>query len=221
MVAYAFCRFANSAIPQNCRLASLGCVRLLQAILLASLPLALVSCAPPPPTFHGTVISPILPAPDVDLPDVHGKTFRLADHRGKVVVLFFGFAHCPDVCPSTLRNWKTVAKTLGDVTKQIAFVFVTVDPARDGQEALRSYLSQYDSSIIGLTGTAKEMERVFTAYGVHAERLPGEPGGGYSMTHPNSLYMIDKGGNWRLTYPYDIATEDLVSDIRWLLRESL
>lgn len=120
------------------------------------------------------------PAPDFALVDQHGDERSLADFRGQWVTLFFGFTHCPDVCPTTLANLTGALEALGDDAERISGVLVTVDPERDTPERLREYLDAFHPSLVGLTGEPGEIEEVAAAYGIHAERAredDGLPGG--------------------------------------------
>jgi protein SCO1/2 len=189
----------------------------LVTVLLSSL--LLVACGEPPPSFRGNVLdSPVL-APDFVLTDQHGESFRLSEQRGRVVVLFFGYASCPDVCPTTLGVWKRVYVELGADAEKVRFVFVTVDPERDTQERLREHLALFSPDFVGLTGTLEELESVYQAYGVYREKeaLPGSELG-YQVTHTASAYVIDPDGYWRLRHLFGTPAEDIVHDIRRLLK---
>jgi protein SCO1 len=168
-------------------------------------------------TYQGTLIDPPISATDFTLTNQNGGTFRLSDQRGKVVLIFFGYTHCTDVCPATLLNFKRVKTMLGNRAQQVEFVFVTVDPERDSPEALRKDLANYDPSFIGLTGTRPELAKVWKAYGVYQAKVDnGTPD--YSVDHTSIVYVIDPQGNWRMTYPFGMDAGKITSDLQHLLQ---
>jgi protein SCO1/2 len=169
--------------------------------------------------FRGSVLSQPVPAADFTLTDQHGQPFRLGDQRGKVVLLFFGYSSCPDVCPTTLSNWKQVHAGLEDDAQQVRFVFVTVDPARDTPERLQQHLALFSPDFIGLAGTLEELESVYRAYGVYYEKVEApESALGYLVNHTSSDYVIDTEGNWRVRHTFGTPPQDIVHDIRELLK---
>ena len=120
-------------------------------------------------TFQGSLIDPPVPAADFELTDQYGKPFRLSDQQGKIVFIFFGYTNCPDVCPVTLSDFMKIKQQLGEQAPDVKFVFITVDPERDGQEHLRKYLQRIDPDFIGLSGEHADLERVWDDYGVYQE----------------------------------------------------
>jgi protein SCO1 len=170
-------------------------------------------------TYQGTLIDPPIPATDFTLTDQSGGTFRLSDQRGKIVLIFFGYTHCTDVCPLTLSNFKRVKQTLGSQAQHVEFVFITVDPERDSPEALRQDLANFDPSFIGLTGTRPEIEKVWKAYGVYQAKVDNGSAAGYSVDHTAITYLIDPQGNWRLTYPFGMEIEKITSDLLHMIRQ--
>lgn len=189
--------------------------------LLVCLPLA--ACKPTP-SFRGNVLATpdgtsAMPAPGFTLTDQYDRLFHLSDQKGRVVILFFGYASCPDVCPTTLSVWKQVHEALGDDAHQVRFVFVTVDPERDTKERLKVHLDLFNSDFIGLTGTEAELEAVYQAYGVYREKVTlSDSALGYQVTHTSSGYVIDPDGAWRLRHPFGTPVEDIVHDIRQLVK---
>ena len=171
-------------------------------------------------TFHGSVIDPAMRAPDFTLTAHTGKPFRLADQAGEIVVLFFGYTSCPDVCPTTLATFKRTKTLLARETGRVQFIFITVDPERDTVDRVRNWVTAFDSSFIGLTGTEAELTPVWKAYGVYREKMPAESGStGYSMDHSTAVYVIDARGNLRLTFSYGETAEAMAQDIGYLLNE--
>lgn len=172
-----------------------------------------------PYQYQGSLINPPAPAADFTLSDQNGNPFRLSDQRGKVVLIFFGYTSCPDVCPVTLSEFKQVKQKLGDQSQDVRFVFITVDPERDTPERLGAYLANFDPSILGLTGDQAALDAVYKSYGVAHEKVDAGSAAGYLINHTAITYAIDKNGNWRLTYPFGIETEKLVQDVSHLVRE--
>jgi len=192
-------------------------------LLLASL--VCPACAPAQPTpspFRGTAYTePLALSKDFVLTDHDGRPFRLADHRGRTVLLFFGFVHCPDVCPVTLSTWGRVQAALGDARDRVEFVFVTVDPGRDTPESLRKHLAIFGRDFHGLTGSPAELAAVYEDYGIFQERVPiTTSAGGYVVDHSTRMLLIDAAGRLRLRYEFDADPDDIVHDIRRLLDEA-
>ena len=180
--------------------------------------LLLGACGQQPPDSRGNALETPVPAPDFALMDQHGRLFQMSEQRGQVVVLFFGYSACPDVCPTTLGAWMRVYDELGRDAQRVRFVFVTVDPERDTPELLREHLALFSPDFIGLTGTDAELDAVYKLYGVYREKveLP-DSGLGYQVTHTSSAYVIDADGNRRLRHLFGTPVEDVLHDLRQLL----
>ena len=163
-------------------------------------------------------IDPPTPAADFRLTDQHGRPFQLREQRGRAVLLFFGYTHCPDVCPTTLVTFKAVKEQLGGAASRVRFVFVTVDPERDTPERLREYVGYYDPDFVGLWGTPDQLKAVQSAYGVLAQKQP-EPGapGGYWVVHTAMTMLVDPQGNLRALYPFGTSAEEITADLRRLV----
>ena len=169
-------------------------VRILAAAALLAfpvLPLAAAAVTPPSASERAR------PA-DFTLTDQHGRPFRLSQYRGRVVVLFFGYAHCPDVCPTTLANLAHARSALGDAGRNVTVAFVTVDPQRDTPAVLRSFVALFDRSFVGLTGTPAQLAPVYRAYHV-AHRIVPAPASaaGYDVSHTSLVYFIGRDGRLR------------------------
>jgi protein SCO1/2 len=169
-------------------------------------------------SYKGTVLEPPSPAPDFVLADQNGEQFRLSEQRGNIVVLFFGFTNCPDVCPTALADAAAVRRQLGADAERVKVALITVDPERDTPERLGRYVQTFDPTFFGLSGTPAEIEAVSKAYGVSATRreLP-ESALKYTIDHSAFLYVIDQTGEWRLVFSPDAAVNDIASDIRNLV----
>jgi protein SCO1 len=135
------------------------------------------------------------------LVDQNGKTVTDADLKGRPFLVFFGFTHCPDVCPTTLFEVSEVLRQLGSDADRTRALFVTVDPERDTPDKLKDYLASFDPHLIGLTGTPEEVERVLKAYRVYYKKVPTD-GGGYTMDHTALVYLMDKQG--RFVAPFNL-----------------
>ncbi len=170
-----------------------------------------------PYTYRGSLIDPPVAAADFKLTDQHGQKFQLSDQRGHIVLMLFGYTNCPDVCPLTLANYKFIKEKLGGQADNVRFVFVTVDPERDTQERLKEYVPVFDPQIVGLTGSRAELEPVWNSYGVYQAREDAGSSANYVVDHTARTYLIDQDGNWRLTYPFEMDKEDILSDVRHLL----
>jgi protein SCO1/2 len=170
-------------------------------------------------TFRGTEM-PETPIADFTLHDQNGQPFKLSDQRGKVVLFFFGYTFCPDVCPLTLSTWKRVHDALQADAQQVKFVYVTVDPQRDTPEKLKTHLAVFNSDFIGLTGAPEVLSEVYADFGVYIEKVNiAASAAGYLMNHSTRMFVVDRNGALRLLIGHDAAVEDVGHDIRLLLNE--
>lgn len=186
-------------------------------LLLAPLAILLLSACGAP-SFRGSVLEPPVAVPDFTLTDQYGQPFRLSDQRGQVVLLFFGYTSCPDVCPTTLGTWRRVHQALGDDADRVRFVFVTVDPERDTTERLGLHVNAFNPDFVGLTGTPAELEAVYDLFGViHEKDTSSGSALGYLVNHTATTFVVDPDGRWRLRETYGTEVEDFVHDIRQLL----
>lgn len=166
--------------------------------------------------FRAGVFDPPRAAPDFTLQGSDGNELELARYRGKVVILAFGFTSCPDVCPTTLGVLAKARKELGPEGEQLQIVYVTVDPERDTPEQMRKYLTSFDPSFVGGTGSAAQLEAVRREYGIAASRI--QSGSDYVFQHSSYTYLIDREGRLRALMPYGQSPADYVHDVRLLLR---
>jgi protein SCO1/2 len=141
-----------------------------------------------------TAYDPPRPAPALRLTDGNGKPFDLASLRGRPVFVYFGYTHCPDVCPTTLADLRAAIKKAGVDAK---VVFVTIDPARDNAAAMKQYTDYYKAGYTGLTGTADEIAKTAEAWGVTYQQLPSDSASGYAMAHSTDAYLVDAEGQLR------------------------
>ncbi|WP_124553617.1 SCO family protein [Methylophilus methylotrophus] len=168
-------------------------------------------------SFIGTDLTGTQFGKPLSLTDHTGKLRSMNDFKGKVVVLFFGYTHCPDVCPTTMSDLKQTMKLLGDKADDVQVLFVTVDPERDTQEVLAQFVPGFDPRFIGLRGTVEEVAANLSEYKVYAAKV-SEPGkSGYTMDHSAGLYVFDKTGAPRIYLGYGEKPENIAHDLRLLL----
>lgn len=165
------------------------------------------------------VFDPPRMAPDFSLPSSRDNQFTLSEQRGKLLVLGFGFSHCPNVCPMTLANLAQTYKNLGALADQVQVVYMTVDPERDNPARLREYLANFNSHFIGVTGSADELSTVRQAYGVIAQKEKHKNGETYEVHHSSYIYLIDRNGLLRALVPFGKSADDITHDIKILLQE--
>ncbi len=171
------------------------------------------------PSFRGSEMPEPVAVPDFVLTDQNNQPFRLSDQQGNVVLLFFGYTQCPDVCPTTLATWRKVHEGLGQDAHQVRFVFVTVDPERDTPERLGAHVNAFNPDFIGLTGTPEALDAVYkTFYIVHEKDTSSGSAAGYLISHTATSFLLDKEGRWRLRETYGTPAEDIVHDIQQLLK---
>lgn len=160
------------------------------------------------------VFDPPRAAPDFALNGSDGSELKLSTYRGKVVLLGFGFTSCAAVCPITLGTLAQVHKKLGAQAGELQVIYITVDPERDDAARLKKYLSGFDSTFVGGTGTESQLAAVRKDYGIAAEKVAGPDG---SYTHSSFIYLIDREGRLRALMPFGHVADDYVHDIRILL----
>ena len=152
-----------------------------------------------------------------ELVDHTGKTRRLEHYRGKVVVMFFGFTHCPDVCPMTLVEFNSALQQLGEAAQRVQVLFVSVDPERDSPEVLGAYVTAFNSDFIGLTGTSDQIAEVAREFRIVYRKVEGSRPGNYSVDHSAGTYIFDQQGRIRLYAPYGQGSQAIANDIGRLL----
>ena len=195
--------------------------RLILAIASATL---LAACgrsgSPSAASFKGVDITGADYARDFSLPDVDGKLRTLADYSGKIVLVFFGFTQCPDVCPTTMLELAAVKKALGPDGDRVQGVFVTIDPERDTPEILKAYVGSFGPDFVGLRGDAEQTKAVAKHFKVFYAKVPGKTEGSYTMDHTAGSYVFDKKGKVRLFTRYGSGAEALTHDLKLLLAEA-
>ncbi len=170
-----------------------------------------------PPVMHGGVIDPPKPMPDFTLQSANGPV-RLSDFRGKVILMFFGYTSCPDICPLTLANFREALNNLGENASQVQVVYVSVDWKRDTPEKVSSYAAAFRPDFVGLTGTQDEIDAVTRDYMIHYQINEPDENGFYTVDHTATALVLDRDGNLIMTWPYGLTPSDLLDDLKVLIR---
>jgi protein SCO1/2 len=179
---------------------------------------ALAACSDSKPSFKAVDITGADYAKDFRLPDQHGQERSLQDFRGKVVVVFFGYAQCPDVCPTSMAELAQVKQELGADGDKLQGVFVTVDPERDTPEVLQAYMANFDPSFVALRGSPDALAVMAKDFKVYYKKVDGKTPTSYTMDHSAGSYVYDPQGRLRLYTRYGSGAQALLSDVRQLLK---
>lgn len=177
------------------------------------------ACSNEGPAFTGVDITGATYAQNFDLTDHNGQRRSLADFKGKVVVVFFGFTQCPDVCPTTLTELAQVKAALGADGDKLQGLFVTVDPQRDTPEIMRAYMSHFDPSFLALYADEGKLEQVAKDFKIYYKKVDGPTPTSYTLDHSAGSYVYDTAGRLRLYSRYGTSVEALTQDIQYLLAE--
>ena len=172
------------------------------------------------PAFQAIDITGAEYGRELSLTDADGRPRTLADFRGKVTVVFFGYTQCPDVCPTTLAELAEVKRSLGADADRVQGVFVTVDPERDTPEVLKAYMASFDPSFVALHGTAEQTQAAAREFKVYYAKVPGKTDSSYTMDHTAGSYVIDAEGRLRLFTRYGSGAKALADDLKLLLAEA-
>lgn len=167
--------------------------------------------------FAGAELPEAQIIPDFTLTAAEDQRVSLSDFRGQYVFVYFGYTFCPDFCPTTLAKLARVREGLADDAGRMQVIMVTVDPERDTPQALAEYVSRFDPSFVGLSGTTAEIAAAGLPFGIFYQKNEGSAATGYLVDHSTRTYLIDPDGNARIAYPHDAAVEDIVADLRWLI----
>jgi len=167
--------------------------------------------------FRGIDLTGAAYAQGFSLTDFHGQSRTLADYRGQVVMLYFGFVQCPDVCPTALARASAVMQQLGADADRVQLLFVTVDPERDTPELLREYMAAFDPRFVALTGSLDQIQATADAFRVYFKKVP--TGSSYTMDHTALTYLFDPAGRIRVALRHEQTADDYAADVRRLLAE--
>ena len=178
----------------------------------------LAGCTEAKPSFNAVDITGADYARDFSLADADGKVRTLADFKGKAVVLFFGYAQCPDVCPTTMSEMAQVKQQLGADGDKLQVVFVTVDPARDTPEVMKAYMGAFDPSFVALIPTPDQLAAVAKDFKVYFKKVDGKTPTSYSMDHSAASFVYDPQGRVRLYARYGAGVAPMVADLKTLLK---
>lgn len=187
------------------------------SILMVSLLALLAGCGPQRPQFKGTDITGVDWGKDFHLTDHTGKPRTLADFRGKVVVVFFGYTHCPDVCPTTLSEMAAVMKRLGKDAARVQVLFVTLDPARDTPELLAQYVPSFYPTFLGLFGDEAATRETARNFKVFYQKQETGSKVGYTLDHAANTFVYDPAGRLRLLFGFGSGADLISHDINELL----
>jgi protein SCO1/2 len=193
-----------------------------RTLLLASALLLLAACqkaGPERQAFKGIDLTGAEYARSLNLTDQDGRARSLADFKGKVVVVFFGYTQCPDVCPTTMAEVAEVKRALGPDGERLQGVFVTVDPERDTAALLKAYLGSFDPSFVGLRGSEEQTRAAAKEFKVFYAKVPGKTPDTYTMDHTAASFIFDTEGRVRVYVRYGAGAQPLVDDIKLLLAE--
>ncbi|MBN8490690.1 MAG: SCO family protein [Burkholderiales bacterium] len=172
------------------------------------------------PSFKAVDITGAEYARQLSLPDADGKPRTLADFKGKVTLVFFGYTQCPDVCPTTLAELAAVKRDLGKDGERLQGVFVSVDPQRDTPEILKAYMASFDPGFVALRGTPEQIKDTAKEFKVFYAQVPGKTEGSYTVDHTAGTYVFDASGKVRLFVRYGSGAEALRHDLKLLLDEN-
>lgn len=172
-----------------------------------------------PPVLHGTVIEPPKPMPDFTLQSASGPV-SLSNFHGKVVILYFGYTSCPDVCPTTLANLRRAFNELGAEAEGAQVLFVAVDWKKDTPERVASYLSAFHPAFVGLSGNEAQINAVTKDFGIFYQINPPDENGYYTVDHTATTLVLDREGRLMLTWPYGLTAEEMQADLQAVLRQT-
>ena len=180
----------------------------------------LTACSPDGPAFRGVNLTGADYARDFSLTDHHGQLRSLKDLRGKVVVVFFGFTQCPDVCPTSMQELAEVKAALGADGERLQGIFISVDPERDTLELLKAYMENFDPSFLALRPTPEQLPALAKDFKIYYKKVDGTTPTSYSMDHSAGSYLYDPQGRLRVYHRYGSGAEALTEDVRLLLGEA-
>lgn len=177
----------------------------------------LAACGKKEVSFIGSDISGTKLGQDMAMQDASGKLRTLADYKGKVAVVFFGYTQCPDVCPTSMAALAEAMELLGKDAGKVQVVMISVDPERDTPEVLSAYVQAFNPAFVGLTGTPEQLSKTAKSFKAYYAKSPGAKPDQYSMDHASSFYIIDKDGEARVLVNGSASPQDIAADIKQLL----
>jgi len=171
-----------------------------------------------PHTFHGTVIQSPEPSYDFTLTSVDGDV-SLSDFRGKIVLIYFGYTFCPDICPGTLGNVAQALRNMGTQADDVQLIMVSLDPERDTPEKLAEYMGHFHPSFTGVTGSKEKLDEVAALYGIFYQKAEGSDATGYLIDHTATLMVLDREGYLKLVFPFGVTAEEIADDLKYMIRQ--
>jgi protein SCO1 len=180
--------------------------------------MCLVACAQDKPAFKGVDITGADYAKGWELPDQHGQVRTVKEMAGKVVIVFFGYTQCPDVCPTSMQELAQVKQLLGPDGDKLQGVFITIDPERDTAELLKAYMANFDPSFIALRPTPEQLAAVAKDFKIYYKKVDGKSATSYTMDHSAGSYTFDTQGRVRLYNRYGSGAQALADDVKLLLK---
>ncbi|MES2886474.1 MAG: SCO family protein [Pseudomonadota bacterium] len=205
----------HTLISRRRALQSVGCAGLYSVGLLG-----LSACERKVVSFKSTDITGIAYAKKLNLPDAEGRARDLSDFKGKVVVVFFGYTQCPDVCPTTLAELAAVKKALGPDGERLQALFITIDPERDTPEVLKTYVTSFDPSFVALRGSVEQTQAVAKDFKIYFSKIPGKTPTSYTMDHSAGNFVFDTRGEARLLVRNGTGVDAWVADVKALLSQA-
>jgi protein SCO1/2 len=190
------------------------------SVLYAGAAIVLNGCSDKAPAFAAIDVTGADYAKDFELTDHNGQVRRLTDFKGKIVVMFFGYTQCPDVCPTSMAELAEVKKALGPDGDKLQGIFVTVDPARDVPELLKAYMGNFDPSFLAMYTTPEKLAALAKDFKVYYKKVDGKTPTSYTMDHSAGSYVYDTKGQLRLFTRYGSGAAALTADIKQLLKEA-
>jgi protein SCO1/2 len=194
-------------------------LQLPRRFLLSVLCTALLAACSSPPPWQLNDVRGHLPDLQFDLTSDTGHPATAAEFRGKYVLMYFGYTHCPDVCPLTLVHLHLVMQKLGESADKVRILFVSVDPARDTPQVLHQYVTAFDPRVVGLTGTPEQITAMAKRYRAAFNRNATQPGGGYEVSHSSAIYIFDRHGRARLLGTSADPADEITHDLKLLMRQ--
>ena len=190
----------------------------LKALFVSVFAVFLTACSPEKPQFKSIDLTGADYAKDFALPDQNGQARSIKDFAGKVVVVFFGFTQCPDVCPTSMVELAAIKKSLGADSDKLQAIFITVDPERDTPEILKAYMGNFDPTFLALRPSMEQLPVIAKDFKIYYKKVDGKTPTSYSMDHSAGSYVYDPKGRLRLYYRYGSGAEALTQDVQLLLK---
>lgn len=170
-----------------------------------------------PHTFSGTVLQSPDKAFNFELNGSAGQKISLDQFEGQIVLLYFGYTFCPDVCPATLSEVKTAMELLGKDAEKVQLIMISVDPARDTPQMLAEYMAHFHPSFLGATGSEEEIAQIAAMYGIFYEAHEGTEATGYLVDHTATVLAVDQEGHLKIVFPFGTLGEDIAADLKVIL----